>query len=355
MRVVSAVAYKPEPRLVDSVRATERCNDFWFLLSAGSRDLIPMPGATPAQTEAFQPPAHAETSMAGPITAIGQLAVDATVRLKQHAPADMLRKIDVVIVCTSGIDSQFGVSLAGKVQHALNATNAFPFAIGQMDGCSAFAALRIARAFMNGPERARVVAIVATECWLYPYFRSFGDYAQYGDGAAAVLLCADHLDDEAVVDGSADATQSGVEIGNVVLGRYQPQEGPFDAQETQWFRHDAWPQAVGDFLANFLHEHGLAASDLNGIRSPSLSPEFIAAVARTSGLPLTPGKGGFVSSVDPLLAFQVNDEDGCAYDGPTLCWSVGLNGEMGAYLYRGSGTRQGSSNHAQHLPMSPTP
>jgi 3-oxoacyl-[acyl-carrier-protein] synthase III len=356
MRVVSAVAFKPEPQPVGAIRAVEPLNDYWFLLSAGSRDLIPFKGIAAEQTAAFEPPANAETSMAGPISEIGQLAVDATLRLKQQTPAEMLRKVDVVIVCTSGIDSQFGVSLAGKVQHALNATNAFPFTIGQVDGCSAFAALRMARAFMYGPERARVVAIVATECWSYPYVRSYGDYAQYGDGAAAVLLCADHVDDTgAGILPGGPAPGPEIEIGDVALGRYQAQEGPFDLRDTQWFRTDDWPQAVGNFLADFLRKRGLSAPDLAAIRSPSLSSNFIRAVAQTSGLPLVAGRGGFVSAVDPLLAFQVSDGDQPETDAHTLCWSVGLNGEMGAYLYRRSANSRGSSNHARHFQMDSRP
>jgi 3-oxoacyl-[acyl-carrier-protein] synthase III len=359
MRVVSAVVYKPEPRPVDAVRAKQHCNDYWFLvragtrdLSPGSRDLVPMPDADAMQTTAFQPPENAETSMAGSVKAIGQLAVDVTQRLKEQAPSEWLRKIDVVIACTTGIDAQFGVSLAGKMQYILNASGALPFAIGQMDGCSAIAALRIARAFMNGPERARVVAIVATECWLYPYFRSFSDYAQYGDGAAAVLLCADHQQDQQSDVSTEDhGAEPSIEIGDMALGRYQAQQGPFDLEETPWYRMDAWPQAVGEFLAEFLRSRGIAASDLAAIHSPSLNAEFIHAVARASGLSLEPSKGGFVSSVDPLLALQDIEEAEHAIDGLTLCWSVGLNGEMGAYLCSRSAYKKGSSNHAPLLPI----
>jgi 3-oxoacyl-[acyl-carrier-protein] synthase III len=362
MRVISAVVCKPELRPVAAVRAEQPCNDYWFLvragsreLSPGSRDLVPMPDAGVEETTAFQPPENAETSIAESITEIGQLAADATQRLKEQAPSELLRKIDVVIVCTTGIDAQFGVSLAGKVQYILGASGALPFAIGQMDGCSSIAALRIARAFMNGPERARVVAIVATECWLYPYFRSFGDYAQYGDGAAAVLLCADHYkDQQSDVSSENHGSGSDIDIGDVALGRYQAQQGPFDLEETPWYRMDAWPQAVGDFLADFLRSRGIAASDLARIHSPGLNTDFIQSVAHASGLSLAPSKGGFVSSVDPLWALQTPDEAERVHDGLTLCWSVGLNGEMGAYLSRRSACKQESSDHAPNLTMNTT-
>lgn len=324
MRVALAIADKPEARRVEGPRASGQCSNFWFLRSEGSRDLIPMPGAAEAQLAAFRPSRDAGTATADAATEIGELAAAVAARLKAEAPAELCRKIDVIIVCTTGIDSPIGISLAGKVKHIFGAPQAFPFALGQMDGCSAFEALRIARAFMKGPERARVVAIVSSECWWYPYIRSFGDYAHYGDGAAAMLLCGD--------DDSPHADRSGIEIVDVALGRHQAQLGPFDLQEQPWFRSDDWPCAVGEFLADFLRRHGLTAGDLAGIHSPCLDASFIDAVARASELPLIPGKDGFVSSVDPLLAFVAPaDADPPGF---VLSWSVGLNGEMGACLHR---------------------
>lgn len=327
MRVAFAIADKPDAHRIESVRASGQCSNFWFLRSTGSRDLIPMPGATDAQMSAFQPSREVDTATAGSATEIGELAAAVATRLKAEAPAELLRKIDVIIVCTTGIDSQIGVSLASKVKYILGAPQAFPFTLGQMDGCSAFEALRIARAFMHGPEHARVVAIVTTECWWYPYFRSFGDYAQYGDGAAAMLLCAGDAPHE------EDRAESDVEIVDVVLGRYQDQQGPFDTRQQPWFRTDAWPQAVGEFLADFLMKHDLSAADLKHIHSPCLDAAFIDAVARASDLPLSPGEGGFVSSVDPMLAFSTLPNDELAM-GHALTWSVGLNGEIGACLHR---------------------
>ena len=327
MKVAFAIDHKPDAQRVESVRATGQCSNFWFLRSAGSRDLIPMPGASDAQMATFLPSREVDTATAAAATEIGELASAVAARLKAEAPAELLRKIDVIILCTTGIDSQIGVSLASKVKYILGAPQAFPFTLGQMDGCSAFEALRIARAFMHGPEHARVVAIVSTECWWYPYFRSFGDYAQYGDGAAAMLLCA--------VDASPEEerAQTGAEIIDVALGRYQGQQGPFDADPRPWFRTDAWPQAVGDFLTHFLRKHDLSAADLARIDSPCLDAAFVDAVARASDLPLSPGAGGFVSSVDPVLAFSTPSSDQPA-GGHALTWSVGLNGEMGACLHR---------------------
>lgn len=327
MRVAYAIADKPQASRVDGVRATGQCSNFWFLRSAGSRDLIPMPGAPEAQIAAFRPTRDADTATAATSTEIGELAAAITARMKAEAPPELVRDIDVIIVCTAGIDSPIGISMAGKVKHILGAAQAFPFAIGQMDGCQAFEAMRIARAFLHGPERARVVAVVASECWWYPYIRSFGDYAQYGDGAAAMLLCADDA-----------RAPGGDEIVDVVLARHETQQGPFDLAERPWYRDDAWPKAVGDFLAGFLQRQGLEAGALARIESPSLDPAFIDAVAKASGLPLTPGTGGFVSSVDPMLAIgHASTGDGATADGATglvLTWSVGLNGEMGACLQR---------------------
>jgi 3-oxoacyl-[acyl-carrier-protein] synthase III len=328
MKVVSAVASKPPASPVTAVRASQYCQDYWFLGCAGGRDLIPMVTVDEAKMVVFEPPADAQTAMAHDAKEIGQLAVEIAQKLKEQTAPELLRMIDVVIVCTAGIDSPFGVSIAGKIQHIFGVPQAFPFTIGQMDGCSAFEALRVARAFIDGPEQVRAVAIIATECWRYPYFRSFGNYAQYGDGAAALLLCADHVADQAVAHGGDSSV---IKIGDLVCSRYREQRGPFDTQDTAWFRHGDWARAVGRFLAGFLQQRGIAAADLAGIHSPSLNADFIQAVAQASDLPLRAGEGGFVSSVDPLLALQ---RQGMEADGEALCWSVGLNGEMGACLYR---------------------
>lgn len=327
MRVAFAIADKPAASRVETPRASGQCSNFWFLRSEGSRDLIPIPGATEAQLAMFKPSADAETAIADASTEIGALAAAIVTRLKAEAPAELVQKVDVIILCTAGIDSPIGMSLAGKMKYILGAGQSFPFTIGQMDGCSAFEALRVARAFMHGPERARVVAVVMSECWWYPYIRSFGAYAQYGDGAAAMLLTAD----DASYD--QDPTDTGIEILDVALSRYHAQQGPFDLQEQQWFLEDAWPQAVGEFLVGFLRKHALSPADVESIQSPCLDASFIDAVASASGLSLSPGTGGFVSSVDAALAFT-SPANGVHAAGYALSWSVGLNGEMGVCLYR---------------------
>lgn len=325
MKVAFAIGDKPQARRVESVRAAGQCSNFWFLLPPGSHDLVPMPDAPDTEIARFQTSKERETAMADGSAEIGELAAAIATRLKAEAPAELVRQIDVIIVCTTGFDSPVGMSLAGKVKHIFEVPRALPFTIGQMDGTSAFEAMRIARGFIHGPDQARVVAVVSGECWWYPYFRSFGDYAQYGDGAAAMLLCAhDPLDDGA-------ATATGIEIVDIELGRYQAQQGPFDLREPRWFDADAWSQTVGAFLAGFLRKHALSAADMVGIDSPCLDTAFVDAVARAAGLPLSASTGGFVSSVDPMLAFSVPPGDD-QVAGYVLSWSVGLNGEMGACL-----------------------
>jgi len=325
MKVAFAIGDKPQARRVDSVRAAGQCSNFWFLLPPGSHDLVPMPDAPDTEIAGFQTSHKRETAMADGSAEIGELAAAIATRLKAEAPSELVRQIDVIIVCTTGFDSPVGMSLAGKVKHIFGVPRALPFTIGQMDGSSAFEAMRIARGFIHGPDQARVVAVVSSECWWYPYFRSFGDYAQYGDGAAAMLLCAHDLPQE------GEATDTGIEIVDIELGRYQAQQGPFDLHEPRWFAADGWSQAVGDFLTGFLRKHALSAADLAGIDSPCLDTAFIDAVARVAGLPLSAGTGGFVSSVDPMLALTVPASDDQT-SGYVLSWSVGLNGEMGACL-----------------------
>ena len=327
MRVAFAIADKPAARFIETVRAEGQCKNFWFLRSDGSLDLIPMPGATEAEIALFRASREADAAVAEDSSEIGELAAAVAGRLKSRAPAELVRQIDVIIVCTTGIDSPIGVSMAGKIKHIFAAPQAFSFTIAQMDGCSVFEALRIARAFMHGPERARVVAVVSSERWWYPYFRSFGDYAQYGDGAAAMLLCGP--DTVPAMDGA----DTGIEIVDVALERYQGQHGPFDLQSPPWYRSENWPQAVGEFIAGFLRKHVLSAADLADTRSPCLDAAFIAAVACAADVRLSPGSGGFVSSVDPMLGFDATADDDDVR-GLVLSWSVGLNGEMGVCLYR---------------------
>lgn len=378
MKVAFATSERLSKRAVRSARSETHSKDNWFLLSPGSADLIPMPttkaprptpfrstdaamvttadgeidvvhyvAAVTARMEAqidashmlaFLPGERAATPVADDATEIGQLAAMVASRMKQEAPIELLRKVDAVIVCTTGIDSQFGVSLAGKVQHILGASHAFPVLVAQQDGCSAYEAMRIARAFLHGPERARVVAVVATECWLYPYFRSFGTYAQYGDGAAAVLLTAQEAPD-AGTQGSqvVNDARDDFEIVDIAHHRYASAAGPFDSSTDPWFRTPGWPQAVGEFLAGFLKRHAMTAGSLVAVRAPDLDDAFVEAVARASGIPMQANDDGFLSAVDPLLAFQAPSDGDVGPGGFALSWSVGLNGEMGACLYRKPG------------------
>ena len=325
MKVAIALADKPQARVFPQPRGNQKCKNYWFLKSDGSRDLIPMPWVPLETLEPFKSTPDAETAIAEGTDEIGALAAAIAKRMKDEVPAELISQIDVIIVCSAGIDSPVGVSLAGMIKHILGTERAFAFAIGQVDGCAAFDALRVARAFMNGPDKARVVAIVANECWFNPYFRSFGTYAHYGDGAAALLLTApEHSAEQA-------SSANGIEIIDIALSRFELQRGPFDLVEPRWYRTDAWPQAVGAFLADFLRKHDLEAADLIAIHSPCLEAGFVDAVALASHLPLTPGVGGFVSSVDPLLAFT--SEVAGSASGYVLSWSVGLNGEMGASLH----------------------
>ncbi|SED17034.1 hypothetical protein SAMN04515675_0117 [Pseudomonas costantinii] len=329
MRVAMAVSYRPALQPVMAARAQRISHDYWYLLGAGVRDLIPLPGAHCDELEKLLPPPGSEVPMDQITATVGDLAAKAVEALKQRLePAD-LAKIDAVFFCTSGIDSPLGVSVAGRLQHILGATTAFPCVIGQNDGCAAFEAMRIARAFIQGPARARSVVLVACECWLQPYLRSFGHYVQYGDGAAAILL----VDDDQSGQLKGALQPPSLTILHEATSRYEHQQGPFERGPTPWYTSDRWAAAVGRFLQAFLAEHHISPEQLGGIHSPAMAPAFLRAVGNHAQLELEQGVGGVVSCVEPLFALQALMDEPRSISGPLLSWSVGLNGEMGACLY----------------------
>jgi 3-oxoacyl-[acyl-carrier-protein] synthase III len=63
-----------------------------------------------------------------------------------------------------------------------------PFAIGQAGTAGVFNALSMIEALVSLGGK---VLLVASDKWLYPFFRAWGDLVVYGDGAAAILLDGD--------------------------------------------------------------------------------------------------------------------------------------------------------------------
>ena len=190
LRIRAIASHAPDTTPFQAVQAREKNIGYGHLLYKSAVFSMPRgKGRIDAEeTLRLLPTASIELPVAPPAQSGADLALEAVALLREQIPADTLAQVTHIVVTNSALNQRINESVAGRIQHALGLPKALPFAIGQAGTAGVFNALSMIEALVSLGGK---VLLVASDKWLYPFFRAWGDLVVYGDGAAAILLDGD--------------------------------------------------------------------------------------------------------------------------------------------------------------------
>ncbi|MDU7556867.1 MAG: hypothetical protein E7K65_03255, partial [Pseudomonas sp.] len=190
LRIRAIASHAPDTTPFQAVQAREKNIGYGHLLYKSAVFSMPRgKGRIDAEeTLRLLPTASIELPVAPPAQSGADLALEAVALLREQIPADTLAQVTHIVVTNSALNQRINESVAGRIQHALGLPKALPFAIGQAGTAGVFSALSMIEALVSLGGK---VLLVASDKWLYPFFRAWGDLVVYGDGAAAILLDGD--------------------------------------------------------------------------------------------------------------------------------------------------------------------
>ena len=190
LRIRAIASHVPDTTPFQAVQAREKNIGYGHLLYKSAVFSMPRgKGRIDAEeTLRLLPTASIALPVAPPAQSGADLALEAVALLREQIPADTLAQVSHIVVTNAALNQRINESVAGRIQHALGLPKALPFAIGQAGTAGVFNALSMIEALVSLGGK---VLLVASDKWLYPFFRAWGDLVVYGDGAAAILLDGD--------------------------------------------------------------------------------------------------------------------------------------------------------------------
>ncbi|MGO3562167.1 hypothetical protein ACTXN4_04825 [Pseudomonas helleri] len=190
LRIRAIASHVPDTTPFQAVQAREKNIGYGHLLYKSAVFSMPRgKGRIDAEeTLRLLPTASIELPVAPPVQSGADLALEAVALLREQIPAETLAQVSHIVVTNTALNQRINESVAGRIQHALGLPKALPFAIGQAGTAGVFNALSMIEALVSLGGK---VLLVASDKWLYPFFRAWGDLVVYGDSAAAILLDGD--------------------------------------------------------------------------------------------------------------------------------------------------------------------
>lgn len=190
LRIRTIASHVPDTAPFQAVQAREKNIGYGHLLYKSAVFSMPRgKGRIDAEeTLRLLPTASIELPVAPPVQSGADLALEAVALLREQIPAETLAQVSHIVVTNAALNQRINESVAGRIQHALGLPKALPFAIGQAGTAGVFNALSMIEALVSLGGK---VLLVASDKWLYPFFRAWGDLVVYGDSAAAILLDGD--------------------------------------------------------------------------------------------------------------------------------------------------------------------
>lgn len=254
--------------------------------------------------------------------------------------ADRMERPDIIVVCQTGIDSEYGKneSVALRLQCATK-TRHIAFGITSLGGAGLFKAVEIVDALMQMEPKRRRALITCVERWRSPYPRKICGFPPLGDGAAALLA----------VKGRAPgwhvrATRTKTKLGEDI------QSG----RDCCGRRPD--PRRVAAVIADVLREANWTTADVSVVVSPNMATGYVLAVLEEAALlgvesffPCSDEEVGFLASVDPAMGLAWTARQRKVLP-RILLWSVGFSEVVGAAAIEWSGATDAPGDHPDGWP-----
>ena len=323
LRIRAIASHAPDTTPFQAVQAREKNIGYGHLLYKSAVFSMPRgKGRIDAEeTLRLLPTASIELPVAPPAQSGADLALEAVALLREHIQADTLAQVTHIVVTNSALNQRINESVAGRIQHALGLPKALPFAIGQAGTAGVFSALSMIEALVSLGGK---VLLVASDKWLYPFFRAWGDLVVYGDGAAAILLDGD---DEAG-PGWGSIRASAVHYGAAI-------DNPWGLTPAA-LAERLHPLAVSA-AQTAIERAGLNASDIDWVLPAGFGDSFTLGVSRELGIAQDRhfefGARPHHSSAAPLLSLlRLRASLPPGKTATVLLWDAALCGTAGAIV-----------------------
>ncbi|MQT99831.1 MULTISPECIES: hypothetical protein [unclassified Pseudomonas] len=323
LRIRAIASHAPDTTPFQAVQAREKNIGYGHLLYKSAVFSMPRgKGRIDAEeTLRLLPTASIELPVAPPAQSGADLALEAVALLREQIPADTLAQVTHIVVTNSALNQRINESVAGRIQHALGLPKALPFAIGQAGTAGVFSALSMIEALVSLGGK---VLLVASDKWLYPFFRAWGDLVVYGDGAAAILLDGD---DEAG-PGWGSIRASAVHYGAAI-------DNPWGLTPAA-LAERLHPLAVSA-AQTAIERAGLNASDIDWVLPAGFGDSFTLGVSRELGIAQDRhfefGARPHHSSAAPLLSLlRLRASLPPGKTATVLLWDAALCGTAGAIV-----------------------
>ncbi len=323
LRIRAIASHVPDTTPFQAVQAREKNIGYGHLLYKSAVFSMPRgKGRIDAEeTLRLLPTASIELPVAPPVQSGADLALEAVALLREQIPAETLAQVSHIVVTNAALNQRINESVAGRIQHALGLPKALPFAIGQAGTAGVFNALSMIEALVSLGGK---VLLVASDKWLYPFFRAWGDLVVYGDSAAAILLDG---------DGEAGAGWGSIRASAVHYGA---------AIDNPW---GLTPAALAERLhplavsaaQTTIERAGLNASDIDWVLPAGFGDSFTLGVSRELGIAQDRhfefGARPHHSSAAPLLSLlRLRASLPPGKTATVLLWDAALCGTAGAIV-----------------------
>lgn len=323
LRIRAIASHVPDTTPFQAVQAREKNIGYGHLLYKSAVFSMPRgKGRIDAEeTLRLLPTASIELPVAPPVQSGADLALEAVALLREQIPAETLAQVSHIVVTNAALNQRINESVAGRIQHALGLPKALPFAIGQAGTAGVFNALSMIEALVSLGGK---VLLVASDKWLYPFFRAWGDLVVYGDGAAAILLDGDGEAGPGWGSIRASAMHYGAAINN-----------PWGLTPTT-LAERLHPLAVSA-AQTAIERAGLNASDIDWVLPAGFSDSFTLGVSRELGIAQDRhfefGARPHHSSAAPLLSLlRLRASLPPGKTATVLLWDAALCGTAGAIV-----------------------
>ncbi|WP_440216572.1 hypothetical protein [Chromobacterium piscinae] len=321
LRIRAIASAVPERSDFHGVQAAERNFGYGHLLFPSAANALPRGKGRLDEEESLRlmPGSPAALPVAEAKLSHADLALQAVAALREQVAAEELAAVSHIVVASASLNQRINESVAGRVQHALGLDEALPFAVGQSGTAGAYNALPLIDSLVRLGGR---VLLVATDKWLYPFFRAWGDLVAYGDGAAAMLL-------DSGDGGWGEIESHAVHYGEAIANPWE--HAPNRLADL------LLPQALAAARAA-LDKARIRPSDIDRMLPAGFGAAFAARVGDELGI--APERraeraGGHLSNADPLLALmELRASLQPGQQATALLWDAALCGVAGAVVAR---------------------